>query len=196
MLTAQLGSTLSLVIPAFMAIEVFSKENMAAFLVTAIAAVLNLVISYLIIKHFIYKPLQKIAAERKKDIADKLEAAKVEQAEAEKLNAQVKADMQAAKENAAKIILDAKQDAENRKEMIIATAKKEADRYLADKEAEQQRVWEKKEREQRDQAIRLSMRVLQQLGRVKNEQDEQALVSDVVSSLNTPSGEGKQSGEN
>lgn len=196
MLTAQLGSTLDLVKPTLMAIDVFSKENMAAFLVTAIAAVLNLLISYLIIKHFIYKPLQKISAQRKKDIADRLQAAEDKKSEADKLDAKLKSDIVAAKEKAAAIILDAKQDAENRKEMIIATAKKEADRYLQDKEAEQQRIWESKEREQRDQAIRLSMRVLQQLGRVSNEQQEQDLVADVVSSLQTSSGEGKQTSEN
>lgn len=196
MLTAQLGSQLSLIKPALLAIDVFSKENMAAFLVTAIAAVLNLLISYLIIKHFIYKPLEKIAEQRKKDIADRLQVAEDKKSEALKLDAKMKADIVSAKEKAAEIILDAKKDAENRKEMIIATAKKEADRYLQDKEAEQQRIWENKEREQRDQAIRLSMRVLQQLGRVSNEQQEKELVADVVSSLQTPNGEGKQTSEN
>lgn len=196
MLTAQIGSQLDLMKPALMAIDVFSKENMAAFLVTAIAAVLNLLISYLIIKHFIYKPLQKIAEQRKKDIADRLQSAEEKKTEAEQLDAKLKSEIQSAKEKAANIIIDAKQDAENRKEMIIATAKKEADRYFADKEAEQQRVWESKEREQRDQAIRLSMRVLQQLGRVSNEQQEKDLVADVVSSLQTPDGEGKKASEN
>lgn len=196
MLTAQLGSQLDLMKPTLMAIDVFSKENMAAFLVTAIAAVLNLLISYLIIKHFIYKPLQKIAEQRKKDIADRLQSAEEKKTEAEQLDAKLKSEIQSAKEKAASIIIDAKQDAENRKEMIIATAKKEADRYFADKEAEQQRVWESKEREQRDQAIRLSMRVLQQLGRVSNEQQEKDLVADVVSSLQTPDGEGKKASEN
>lgn len=174
-------------------VNVFSPENVSGYIVTAIAAIINLLISYFIIRHFIYKPIKKVSAQRKADIAKNLDSAKAAKAEAEAETEKIKAELADAKLKAATIIAQAKEQADTKRQIMLDAAKKEADRYLANKEAEQKLVWEAKEREQRDQAISLSLRVLQQLNSENNAPNtDQALVSQVVDALQKVEKDGKK----
>ena len=105
-------------------VNVFSPENVSGYIVTAIAAIINLLISYFIIRHFIYKPIKKVSAQRKADIAKNLDSAKAAKAEAEAETEKVKAELADAKLKAATIIAQAKEQADTKRQIMLDAAKK------------------------------------------------------------------------
>lgn len=101
-------------------------------------SLLNLVILFLILRHFLFKPVKKVMAERQKEIDQRYDAADHAEAQAnERLNryeeqlagANARADaiIQNAEENAKHHAKKLINDAEDRASAIIRTAQNEAD---------------------------------------------------------------------
>lgn len=152
----------------------------------------NLLLLFLILKHFLYKPVKKMLASRSAAVdeqyrsAEEAEkrAAASEQAWAEKLGS--------AKDEADALVSSAKLDAERRSEKIVAEAKDKADMIVrrAEDEAElaRRRAGEDMKREIVDVSADLAEKLL---GREINEDDHRALIDDFVQKI----GESDDAGE-
>ena len=94
---------------------------------TALFTLLNLVLTFLILKKFLFKPVNKMIDDRQKEIDDLLANAAEAKSEAEALRADYARRLTEAKDTSAKILSDAAHEANLRGEEILRQARQEAD---------------------------------------------------------------------
>ena len=94
---------------------------------TALFTLLNLVLTFLILKKFLFKPVNKMIDDRQKEIDDLLTNAAEAKSEAEALRADYARRLTEAKDTSAQIISDAAHEANLRGEEILRQARQEAD---------------------------------------------------------------------
>ena len=94
---------------------------------TALFTLLNLVITFLILKKFLFKPVNKMIDDRQKEIDNLYADAESAKQEAEGLRADFDRKVAAAKETSAQILSDANREAARRSDEIILQARLEAD---------------------------------------------------------------------
>ncbi len=93
--------------------------------------VINLLVFFLLLRRFLFKPVTKIIDEREAKIRSDIENAEKKLAEAETTKAEYDGRLAAADEEAGKIIATAKKRAEKQGEEIVAGAEEEAAELLA-----------------------------------------------------------------
>lgn len=91
-----------------------------------IFTLLNTLILFLVIKHFLFKPVLGILEQRQAEVDDTYEKADQAKEHAEKLEADYTVLMENAKEESAEMIKAATKTAQTRSDEIIADAKREA----------------------------------------------------------------------
>ena len=103
--------------------------------------IINLVVLYLLLRHFLFKPVMGIMEKRKNLIDQELENAKTAQAKAEELKGHYEGALAGAKEESAQIIEAAKADAINECVRMVKEANAEAAKIIetAKATAEQER---------------------------------------------------------
>ena len=104
-------------------------------------AVANVIILFVLLRIFLFKPINKIKDERTRTVQDDLDSAKKAKEEAEALRQQYDDSISSAKEEANKIIMKAHEDAEADKAMIMRKSQEEAEEIVtaAGKAAENER---------------------------------------------------------
>ena len=95
-------------------------------LTTIIATWLNLLILFLVMKHFLFNKVNKVMEDRKNEVAETYKQADEAKERAEKLEQDYEERISGAKEESAKIIQAATRKAQQRSDEIIADAKVEA----------------------------------------------------------------------
>lgn len=95
--------------------------------------VVNFGLVVFILMKFLYRPISKVLEARSEKIKEGLDAAEKNIAEKDKLDSQVKTEIGKARKDAAKIIADAKKQAEIEAANIVAKAKEQA-KKVADNE--------------------------------------------------------------
>ena len=106
-----------------------------------VEAVANIIILFILLRIFLFKPLNKMKEERTRTIQENLDSAEKAKAEAEEMKEQYENTIGDAKEEAKSIIMKAHEDAESERAAIIKKAHEEADQKVAeaDKEIENER---------------------------------------------------------
>ena len=106
-----------------------------------VEAVANIIILFILLRVFLFKPLNKMKEERTRTIQENLDSAEKAKAEAEEMKEQYENTIGDAKEEAKSIIMKAHEDAESERAAIIKKAHEEADQKVAeaDKEIENER---------------------------------------------------------
>lgn len=99
------------------------------------------IILFVVLRHFLFKPVSKFLNDRREKIQNDLTEAKSEREEAADLKRQYEMKIEAAKKEAQEILESARVRGEEMKEEIIAKAKKEAENIMerTNKEIERQR---------------------------------------------------------
>ena len=95
-------------------------------------AVFNVIILFILLRIFLFKPINKIKSERTRTIQDNLDSAQRAKEEAEELRQQYEGSISEAKEKANQIIMKAHEDAESERSAIIKKSQEEADKIVAD----------------------------------------------------------------
>ncbi|WP_212904381.1 F0F1 ATP synthase subunit B [Clostridium polyendosporum] len=122
-----------------------------------LAAVINFIILYLILKHFFFKKVEKVIDDRQNDIESKLNKADEDVEKARMLLLQNERILKSAKEEGKKITEVQKQKADKIYQEIVDEANKEA-RTIADRaRVEVKREKEKAEHEIKEQVIELAV---------------------------------------
>jgi F-type H+-transporting ATPase subunit b len=103
--------------------------------------VANVLILFVLLRIFLFKPLNKIINERTQSIQNDIDSAKKAKSEAEELKEQYESTIGDAKEEAKNIIMKAHEDAESERDAIIKKAHEDAEQKVAeaDKEIESER---------------------------------------------------------
>ncbi|MBS7262282.1 MAG: F0F1 ATP synthase subunit B [Eubacteriales bacterium] len=107
-----------------------------------VASLCNLVILFLILKRFLYKPVKKVLAQRQAALDEKYSAAAAARSDAEADRAAWAEKMQTADAEAAQVIKTATEQANRRSDQIVGQAKEKAAVIVREAQtaAEQERV--------------------------------------------------------
>ncbi|MCR5600448.1 MAG: F0F1 ATP synthase subunit B [Ruminococcus sp.] len=127
-------------------------------------AVANVLILFVLLRIFLFKPINKMKAERTQTIQDNLDSAEKAKAEAEELRQQYEDSISVAKEKANAIIMKAHEDAESERSAIIKKSQEEAEKIVSDAdktiENERKRVLRQAQSEIADLAIEAASRIV------------------------------------
>ncbi|MCR5817348.1 MAG: F0F1 ATP synthase subunit B [Ruminococcus sp.] len=95
-------------------------------LATIIPTWLNLLILFLVLKHFLFKPVNKVLDDRKAEVEQTYKEADEAKENAKALEAEYSTKLEGAKEESAEIVREATKKAQVRSDEIISDAKTEA----------------------------------------------------------------------
>lgn len=127
-------------------------------------AVANVLILFILLRIFLFKPINKMKAERTRTIQDNLDSAEKAKTEAEELRQQYEDSISEAKEKANQIIIKAHEDAESERSAIIRKSQEEAEKIVADAdktiENERKRVLRQAQSEIADLAIAAASKII------------------------------------
>ncbi len=129
-----------------------------------VETVINVLILYILLRIFLFKPINKMKADRTRTIQDNLDSAEKAKAEAEELRQQYEDSISEAKEKANQIIMKAHEDAESERTAIIRKSQEEAEKIVADAdktiENERKRVLRQAQSEIADLAIEAASKII------------------------------------
>lgn len=119
--------------------------------------VINLLILYALLRHFLFKPLQQMLAKRRQLVADDFARAKADKEAAADLKTQYETALASAKEERAKLLAEARARADAMAERRMAEAQREAEALMAKTRRQLAEERAQTEREVRDAIADLAM---------------------------------------
>ncbi len=141
----------------------------------------NTLITFLIVKHFLYKPLRSMLAAREQEVRDLYTHAETDRREAEAMKRDYTASIANAKQEAAEIVSSAQKRAEKRAEDIVEQANHDAAaaKQRAEESIEQER--KKAMNQMKDEIADLSMMIASKVvEREVNPDDHKRLIDDFI----------------
>ena len=141
----------------------------------------NTLITFLIVKHFLYKPLRNMLAAREQEVRDLYTHAETDRREAEAMKRDYTASIANAKQEAAEIVSSAQKRADKRAEDIVEQANHEAAaaKQRAEESIEQER--KKAMNQMKDEIADLSMMIASKVvEREVNPDDHKRLIDDFI----------------
>ena len=106
--------------------DMFAPDKLAAMLVVLISTVINLLIMYLVLKRFLFKPIMKMMNKRQQEAADMLKNAETAQQKALQDQENAKKQIDHAVQEAARIVHEAQNHANANSQAILDDAKQKA----------------------------------------------------------------------
>ena len=144
----------------------------------------NTLITFLIVKHFLYKPLRNMLAAREQEVSDLYAKAETDRREAEAMKRDYTVSIANAKQEAADIVSGAQKRAEKRSEEILqqanteaATLKKRAEESI---EQERKKAMNELKGEIADLSVRIASKVVE---REVKEDDHKRMIEDFISKV-------------
>lgn len=144
----------------------------------------NLLILFLILKHFLYRPVKKAMKERQSALDSQYQAAKKAQEEAQASKMAYAGKLQAAEEEAEGILSAARENAEHRSTEIVADAKQRASELI--QRAENEAALEKKKAasSMKQEIVNVSVALTEHvLARTMDEEEQHALVHSLMEEM-------------
>lgn len=124
----------------------------------------NIIILFVLLRIFLFKPITKIMNERTRTIQDNLDKAEKSRQEAEKLKEQYAESISNAKEEAQKIIMKAHDEAEAEKSAILKKSQEEASEIISNAgktiENERKRIIQQAQSQIADLAIETASKII------------------------------------
>lgn len=151
---------------------------------TILFTLLNTLILFLGLKHFLFKPVQKILSERQAAVDQTLQDAEEARTRAEAAETEYKEKLTAAQEESAEIVRRATRTAQQRSEEIIAGAKADAASIRQQNEDELQRERRRAQIELRSEVAGLAVSVAEKVvEREINPADHARLIDEFIESV-------------
>lgn len=148
---------------------------------TVLATIINFVILYFILRHFLFKPVTTTISSRENEIRDRIARAEEDEKKAELLRLQNEENLKNSREQGKTIVDDFKSKAEKMSDDILVKAKEEAgfvlERARVDAEREREKATEEIKTQAIDLAILLSSKVLET---TIDEQEHRRLIKDFI----------------
>lgn len=108
-----------------------SPDQAAGYAVTALWTIINIFVSYLILKKFVFKPIIKLLEARRVAVEEELKQSEEKKKEAGALLTEAKRRIEESRSEAAEILTEARLQAEKQGRMIIAGSKEEAENVVS-----------------------------------------------------------------
>ncbi|NLN46252.1 MAG: F0F1 ATP synthase subunit B [Clostridiaceae bacterium] len=144
----------------------FEPEALAGYLVTVVLTIIDVLVAYVILKRFLFKPAIRFIRKREATVRGQLEAARQREEEAELRFREAAKTVDEAKRDASTIVSDARLSAQNKADAIMSQAKEEASGVISKGNAECDRMrvtlLEGMRGEVADLSVRIASRVIQQ----------------------------------
>ncbi len=141
----------------------------------------NLLILTLLVKHFLFKPVQKILNERQQKANDLISDAQKAKDEANALQAEYEAHLASAKDEAAQLLAQANQTAALRSEETLNAARAQAAQMKQKASAEIEQERKKALNEVKDEIGGMAMAIASKVvEREINEKDHQELIDEFI----------------
>lgn len=144
--------------------------------------IINLVILYLLMKRFLFKPINAILSQRQAEAGRQMAEAQAEKERAMESRKQYEASMQAAEQEKEKIVASARSEASEEYSRIVEEAKTKADGIIekacADAEHEKTKMMQQAESEVRDMVVKAAARVA---GDRDGEKNDRVLFDEFIS---------------
>ena len=106
--------------------------------------IVNILVLFLLLKHFLFKPITEMMESRTAEIENNLKDAEEQKQKAQDLTAQYQQKLEGAKAEAAQIVSDARQQGQKEYDALLKTAaqdaRKEQERSRADMEREREEM--------------------------------------------------------
>lgn len=159
----------------------FTAEAMAGYVVDAMITIVNLFVSYIILKRFLFKPILKLLRKRKTAVEQDLQEADTRLNEAREKLAKADVRLDKSAQEAAEIIQAARNQAEVQSEALRLEAKRDAAGMLsrADNEIDRMRI--SMLNEIRDEVADLSVAIASKvIGKVMDETHQRDMVDQLL----------------
>lgn len=144
--------------------SLFSADQFGGYASTAVFAIINVIVAYIVIKLLIFKPIMNIMKKREDQIRASVEDADKAKEDAVKNAEQSKQAIDDARIEAADILEQSKENAEKQADVIIAKANDDAAEIIARAETDAKRIkrvaLEEMKDELSDLAVKISAKVL------------------------------------
>lgn len=142
----------------------FNFDFFSIDLTTILGSIINVLILFFVLKHFLFDKVNAVLDSRKTEVAKTYEDADAALSNAKQLESEYTEKLSAAKEESAEIVKNATKKAQSRSDEIIAEARDEArgivDKANADVEKEKKRVVNQIKDEISDMALSIASRVV------------------------------------
>lgn len=148
------------------------------------AQIINTIILFLALRHFLFTPVTKFMQGRKNAIAKNIEGAEKTKQEAEELKAMYQQKIDTAKDEAKQVIRDATSKGESRRQEIIREAQQEADKILEKAKVEISRERTKAMDELKDDMVEISLAAASMvIQRNLDDKTQEKLIQDYIEEM-------------
>ena len=149
-----------------------------------VVSLLNLVILFIIVKKFLYKPIKKTMKEREEKLAEKYAEAELHLASAEQAEQELNEKLSDAENQAQAILNEATENAHRREAEIAAKAQQDADNIVRLAHAEAELEKQKAQHEIKEQIVDVSLALSEKLiEREIKEEDHHNLIDNFISQI-------------
>ena len=149
----------------------------------------NLVILFLILKKFLFKPVKKILDERQSEYDAKFAEAEDKLAEANEVKKRLDQKYSVADDEVDRIIREAKDNAQRRGDFIVAEAKDKAGIIVKNAEAEADLRIRKADESIKNEIADVSVEIAEKIiGREVSEEDHRRLMNDFIDNIGEDDG--------
>ena len=151
---------------------------------TALFTLLNLIITVLVLKKFLFKPVKKMIDDRQKEIDDIYADAESKRSQADELRENYEQKLADAKEESAALVRSANAAAQEQREQILRSAKDEADAIRQKADADIALEKKKALNEVKDAISGMAVEIAEKVvAREINAADQTALIEDFIRNM-------------
>ncbi len=141
----------------------FAPDQMAGYTVTIIITAINLLVAYLILKRFVFKPMIALLEKRRESVETELQNALEKEAQAETRLTEAGKAVQNARAEAADILSEARTQAHKQSVMIVGAANETAEETRRKAENDAQRIHRASVELMRDEIADLAVSIAQKV---------------------------------
>ena len=151
---------------------------------TILFTLINLLILFFGLKHFLFKPVNEVLAKRQSAVDQSLKDAEEAKANSEAAKAEYEQKLAAAKEESAEMLRKATRKAQQRSDEIVAAAKADAAAIMQQNEQELEREKRRAESQLRGEVSGLAVLVAEKVvGREISQADHERLINEFIDSV-------------
>ncbi len=159
----------------------FEPEAVAGYAVTAVLTIINLLVTYFVLKRFLFKPILKVLKKRRTEVETELTKAEETLTDAEAKLAAANTRLDNSNREAAEIVTNARSQAEMQGDSIITGAKQEAAGMLTRADSEVARLRVTMLNEVRDEVADLSVAIASKvIGHALDDKRQKELVNKLL----------------
>jgi len=144
--------------------------------VTALFTIINIFVSYLILKRFVFKPIIKLLEGRRVAVEEELKQSEEKKKEANTLLTEAKRRIEESRSEASEILTEARLQAEKQGRMILAGSKEEAENVVSRAKEDSSRIHNAMLEQMKDEVADLAVAIASKVvGSIINESHQKEM---------------------